>query len=37
MVIWAMSDRAIPKSLRAMQGFGIHTFRLINPKVNRAS
>ena len=30
MVIWAMSDRAIPKSLRAMQGFGVHTFRLIN-------
>ena len=30
MVIWAMSDRAIPKSLRTMEGFGIHTFRLIN-------
>ncbi|MBH3426596.1 catalase HPII [Pseudomonas alkylphenolica] len=30
MVIWAMSDRAIPKSLRTMQGFGVHTFRLIN-------
>src|SRR5471032_2439856 len=30
MVIWTMSDRAIPKSLRSMQGFGIHTFRLIN-------
>ncbi|MDE1167520.1 MAG: catalase HPII [Pseudomonas sp.] len=30
MVIWTMSDRAIPKSLRAMEGFGIHTFRLIN-------
>lgn len=30
MVIWAMSDRAIPKSLRSMEGFGIHTFRLIN-------
>ncbi|UVM61496.1 catalase HPII [Pseudomonas sp. B21-010] len=30
MVIWAMSDRAIPKSLRAMQGFGVHTFRMIN-------
>lgn len=24
MVIWAMSDRAIPKSLRSMQGFGVH-------------
>jgi len=31
-VIWAMSDRAIPRSLRAMQGFGVHTFRLINAK-----
>ncbi|MFL1545968.1 catalase HPII [Pseudomonas sp. O39] len=30
MVIWAMSDRAIPKSLRSMQGFGVHTFRLVN-------
>ncbi|MEB0078351.1 catalase HPII [Pseudomonas sp. CCI3.2] len=30
MVLWTMSDRAIPKSLRTMQGFGIHTFRLIN-------
>ncbi|WPO99884.1 catalase HPII [Pseudomonas sp. HR96] len=30
MVIWAMSDRAIPKSLRTMQGFGIHTFRFVN-------
>ena len=29
-VIWAMSDRAIPKSLRSMQGFGVHTFRLVN-------
>jgi catalase len=30
MVMWAMSDRAIPKSLRTMEGFGIHTFRFIN-------
>ena len=30
MVIWAMSDRAIPASLRAMQGFGVHTFRMID-------
>ncbi|AKA27448.1 catalase HPII [Pseudomonas chlororaphis] len=30
MVIWAMSDRAIPKSFRSMQGFGVHTFRFIN-------
>jgi len=29
-VIWAMSDRAIPRSLRAMQGFGVHTFRLVD-------
>ncbi|MCB5191247.1 catalase HPII [Methylobacillus arboreus] len=29
-VIWAMSDRGIPKSLRTIQGFGVHTFRLIN-------
>ena len=28
--IWAMSDRAIPRSLRMMEGFGIHTYRLIN-------
>jgi catalase len=30
MVMWAMSDRAIPRSLRFMEGFGIHTFRLVN-------
>ena len=30
MVIWAMSDRAIPKSLRTMEGFGVHTFRFVN-------
>ncbi len=30
MVMWAMSDRAIPRSLRTMEGFGVHTFRLIN-------
>ena len=29
-VIWAMSDRAIPRSLRMMEGFGIHSFRLVN-------
>jgi len=28
--IWVMSDRAIPRSYRMMEGFGIHTFRLIN-------
>ncbi|WGJ15278.1 catalase [Methylocapsa sp. D3K7] len=30
MLMWAMSDRAIPRSLRMMEGFGIHTFRLVN-------
>jgi len=30
--IWVMSDRGIPRSLRMMEGFGIHTFRLINEK-----
>ncbi|CAH8283062.1 catalase [Mariniflexile fucanivorans] len=30
--IWVMSDRAIPRSYRMMEGFGIHTFRLINKK-----
>ncbi len=30
MLVWAMSDRAIPRSLRMMEGFGIHTFRLID-------
>jgi catalase len=29
-VMWAMSDRAIPRSLRMMEGFGVHTFRLVN-------
>ncbi|WP_298918352.1 catalase [uncultured Algimonas sp.] len=29
MVMWIMSDRAIPRSLRFMEGFGVHTFRLI--------
>lgn len=30
MVMWAMSDRAIPRSLRMMEGFGVHTFKLVN-------
>jgi catalase len=30
MLMWVMSDRGIPRSLRMMQGFGVHTFRLIN-------
>lgn len=29
-IMWLMSDRAIPRTLRAMEGFGIHTFRFIN-------
>ncbi len=29
-VMWAMSDRALPRSVRMMQGFGVHTFRLVN-------
>lgn len=32
MIMWAMSDRAIPRSYRMMEGFGVHTFRLINEK-----
>lgn len=32
MIMWAMSDRAIPRSLRMMEGFGVHTFRFINAK-----
>ena len=31
-VIWAMSDRGIPRSLRMMEGFGVHTFRFINER-----
>ena len=30
MIMWVMSDRAIPRSFRFMQGFGVHTFRLVN-------
>ncbi|GAA2823030.1 catalase [Kitasatospora sp. CM 4170] len=30
MLMWVMSDRAIPRSLRMMQGFGVHTFRLVD-------
>lgn len=32
MIMWVMSDRAIPRSLRFMEGFGVHTFRLVNGK-----
>ncbi|WP_409273797.1 catalase [Neobacillus sp. SCS-31] len=30
MVLWQMSDRAIPRSFRMMEGFGVHTFRFVN-------
>ncbi|MBL8561724.1 MAG: catalase [Gemmobacter sp.] len=30
MVMWAMSDRTLPRSFRMMQGFGVHTFQLVN-------
>ena len=32
MAMWIMSDRAIPRSLRFMEGFGVHTFRLVNAR-----
>ncbi|MGX9719994.1 catalase [Stenotrophomonas acidaminiphila] len=32
MLMWHMSDRAIPRSYRMMQGFGVHTFRLVNAR-----
>jgi catalase len=32
MIMWAMSDRAIPRSYRMMEGFGVHTFRFINAR-----
>lgn len=32
MLVWVMSDRAIPRSYRTMQGFGVHTFRLVNAR-----
>ncbi|NDZ13804.1 catalase HPII [Variovorax sp. WS11] len=30
MMMWAMSDRAIPRSFRMMEGFGVHSFRMVN-------
>src|SRR3984885_989400 len=30
MIMWVMSDRALPRSFRFMEGFGVHTFRLVN-------
>ena len=32
MLMWIMSDRTIPRSFRFMEGFGVHTFRLVNAK-----
>jgi catalase len=32
MVMWIMSDRTIPRSFRFMEGFGVHTFRLVNAR-----
>jgi catalase len=32
MIMWVMSDRAIPRSFRFMEGFGVHTFRLVNAR-----
>jgi catalase len=32
MIMWLMSDRAIPRSYRMMEGFGVHTFRFINER-----
>ncbi|SDH01409.1 catalase [Pelagibacterium luteolum] len=34
MVMWVMSDRAIPRSFRFMEGFGVHTFRLLDADDN---
>lgn len=34
MIMWLMSDRAIPRSYRMMEGFGVHTFRLITEEGN---
>jgi catalase len=31
-IMWLMSDRALPRSYRTMQGFGVHTFRLVNDR-----
>jgi catalase len=32
MIMWVMSDRALPRSFRFMEGFGVHTFRLVNAR-----
>lgn len=36
MLMWVMSDRALPRSLRMMEGFGVHTFRFVN-KVGKSN
>ncbi|KAK6077916.1 catalase [Seiridium cupressi] len=36
MYMWAMSDRAVPRSYRMMQGFGVNTFTLVNKKGERS-
>ena len=35
MVMWAMSDRGIPRSYRMMQGFGVNTYTLVNAEGKR--
>ena len=32
MIMWHLSDRALPRSFRMMEGFGVHTFRFVNEK-----
>lgn len=34
MVLWVMSDRAIPRSYRMMEGFGVHTFKMVDEEDN---
>src|SRR3546814_16320620 len=35
MIMWVMSDRAIPRSFRFMEGFGVHTFRFVRSEERR--
>jgi len=37
MIMWVMSDRAIPRSFRFMEGFGVHTFRLVMRRTSPSS
>ena len=32
MIMWIMSDRTIPRSLRMIEGFGVHAFRLVDAR-----